>query len=227
LKEKRRAPRISSRIRSEFLEKNRVEAITLNVSRNGIFVQTDAARPLNSLVRLKVYIPPDQRTIEIFGRVARKGTFEDKSGIGIHFLELASADREAWLSYVALVEKLNAGSTDSLSPSAPLPRSERRSSPRTSASFMVRFKSTQRLEEFVSQNLSEGGMFLATPVLKPVGERIQVVVIHPTSAKDFEIEAEVIRINEEPTEDEPKGMALKFISLNQQRQAELKTFLAG
>jgi c-di-GMP-binding flagellar brake protein YcgR len=92
---------------------------------------------------------------------------------------------------------------------------------------MVRFRNTKRLEEFISQNLSTGGMFLSTPVLKPEGEKVSVVVIHPISGKDFSIDAEVVRVNRLPTETEAKGMALQFLNLVDDKKNELESFLKG
>lgn len=199
-----------------------MESQTLNVSRNGIFVR-DVAQAENSLVRLRLYVPPDQYKIEIFGRVAWKGEVGGMKGAGIHFLNLDSADRDHWITFVAQVENLDhAGepSKPTLGTSA-----ERRTAPRHKASYMVRFRSPERLQDFITTNLSSGGMFLGTPVLKNLGDRVQVVLVHPDQDKDFELEAEVVRINDTPSEAEAKGMALKFLELSTERKEALDLFL--
>ncbi len=226
--ERRATVRVSSRIRVEVLEKNRVETISLNVSRNGIFIKEAADRPLNSLVRLRVYPPEEPKAIELLGRVAWKGSVEGTAGVGVHFLKLDSDDRDRWVEFVAQVEALD--TIDPLSdhphiPSIPEATSERRSAPRKLASFMVRFRTSERLREFVTRNVSTGGMFLETPVLKNLGDQVQVVIVHPDLDRDFEILAKVARLNPKKTDAEPKGMALEFLDLGEERQKELDTFL--
>ncbi len=226
----RKHPRISSRIRVEFIEKSKTESTTVNVSRNGVFIRGESKRAVNGLVRLRFFIPPDNKSLEIFGRITWQGSREDIKGIGVHFMELASKDRDRWIEYVSLVEQLDAGESASTSGPCPTPthepEQERRKDPRTESSFMVRFKTKKNLESFVTKNLSQGGMFLSTPVLKSIGTKIQVVIIHPTSGKDFDLAAEVVRVNEKATEEEAKGMALKFLPLENEKDDELKTFLA-
>lgn len=212
----------------EFLDKNRTAGATINVSRNGVCLASSTPRAVNGLVRLKLFLPPNEDPIEIFGKVAWQGVTRSEAGIGIHFLEIESRDRDRWVEFVSQVERLNAGDTASTPSSAQeSPVVERRASPRTTASFMVRFRSRKRLDEFVSQNLSAGGMFLSTPVLRPEGEKVSVVIIHPISGKDFSIDAEVVRANRTATENEMKGMALKFLNLDDEKQTELEAFLKG
>ncbi len=221
--ERRTSTRIASRIRVIFLEKTRTETTTLNVSRNGIFVQDKGERPLNSLLRLLLHPPGEESAIELLGRVAWKGSVEDVKGVGVHFLKLDSDDRDRWIRFVSQVEAL-----DALDPLAGAPekkQTDRRSARRKMASFMVRFKTKARLDEFVSTNISSGGMFLETPVLKPEGEQVQIVIVHPDHDRDFEILAEITRVNPTKTESESKGMALKFLELTDETEKELREFL--
>ena len=220
--ERRSNPRIAARVRVEFVERNKVETLTLDVSRNGMFVQGEVSRPANSFVRLRLFLPPAGQAVEVFGRVVRAGAIRGAPGIGINFLETPSADRDRWLDFVSQVENLDVSPEKGADPAR-----DRRKAPRTESSFMVRFKSKEGLEGFFSKNLSAGGMFLPTPVLKPVGTKVQLVIIHPVNDKDFDLEAEVVRVNEDKTPEEPKGMALKFSSLTPERESQLKDFIQG
>jgi uncharacterized protein (TIGR02266 family) len=224
--DKRRFGRIHSKVRCEFIERKKIDTFTVNVSRNGIFVADTTERHTNNLVRLKLYPPPDNKPIEIFGRVAWKGNVRNQNGYGIQFLKLDSNDRNQWVEYVAQVETLDGGHSASShhhSPTAAAP--EKRTSPRSKASFMVRFRTAERLEQFVSHNLSEGGMFLSTPVLRATGDRVQVVLVHPETDEDFEIEAEVAHVNPVDSEEGKKGMGLKFISLSEESKVALDAFI--
>ncbi len=206
-----------------FLEKTPAEGKTLNVSRNGILVDTSLEREVNSFVRLRIKVPPTQAPIEVYGKVARLQASEKKTALGIQFLELDSEARNLWLEYVAEVESLSCPTAPGSAPGSS--GGDRRQSERSSASFLVRFRAKENLAEFATKNLSTGGMFLATPVLKPIGEQIRVVMIHPTTDQEFELGAEVVRTNSEPTDQEPKGMALKFQELGDPEQERLQEFL--
>ncbi|MFH1018134.1 MAG: PilZ domain-containing protein [Pseudomonadota bacterium] len=229
---RRHNDRISAKIRAQIVGRQTVETSTVNVSRNGVFLKDTAQRPVNGVVRIRLYLPPEQAVVNILGRVAWSGKKSGFDGVGVQFLNLDTDARKKWIEFVAHVENLDASNhsirTDepSREPSPPV-EAERRATPRTLASFMVRFSSKNRLEHFMTNNLSQGGMFLRTPVLRQVGERVQVVIIHPDTEEDFEIDAEVAHVNEQTTEQAPKGMGLKFISLTPEVEKALNEFIAG
>ncbi len=234
--EQRRSDRISSRIRAEIIGRRTVETYTVNVSRNGVFLRDKAEHQVNSVVRVRLFLPPEKIVINVLGRVAWRGQKDSFDGVGIQFLNMDTDARKTWLEFVAQVESLDATSRsihveEPPEKPAPLPspppEPERRTTPRTRASFMVRFRSKNRLEHFMTNNLSQGGMFLKTPVLRQVGERVQVVIIHPDTELDFEIEAEVAHINEQTSEKGPKGMGLKFVAITPELQQALAQFIAG
>ena len=138
---------------------------------------------------------------------------------GIDFHQIESTARERWIDFVSEIEKLN---QTSLGAAERVP--ERREAPRTASSFMVRFKNMTGMENFFTKNISSGGMFLKTPVLRKEGEKIQIVVIHPVTHRDVELEAQVVRVDKQPTDEGKKGMALEFSSLDDDRKEELKSF---
>jgi uncharacterized protein (TIGR02266 family) len=230
--EKRHHDRISARVRVVIIGRAAVESTTVNVSRNGIFLQDKTDRPVNGVVRLRLFLPPDRSTIEVLGRVAWQGKKGGSQGTGIQFLNLDTNDRKRWLKFISEVENLEASSRsirvdEAMQEESRAVEEERRNTPRTRASFMVRFRSKNRLEHFVTNNMSSGGMFLPTPVLRPVGERVQVVIIHPDTEQDFEIEAEVAHVNEVTGDKGPKGMGLKFLALSEEARTALDEFLKG
>ena len=229
----RKTDRTPSRIRAQLVQKNVTETTTINVSRNGVFLKETSERAVNSLIRLRLFLPPDQKSIEVFGRVAWKGKAAGVDGVGVQFLNVDSKDRAKWLEFIGEIEALTGSHKVSESESG-LPsvgpadqKSERRAFTRTTASFMVRFRTRERLEHFIANNVSQGGMFLRTPVLRPIGERVQVVIIHPETDRDFEIEAEVAHTNEHGTPENPKGMGLKFHELRPETKTALDAFIKG
>ena len=228
--ERRKFNRISSRIPVEILEKGGIKTTTINVSRSGIFIEDTVERMMNSLVRVKLIVPPNQTLIDVFGRVVWKGKVAGINGVGINFHTLEGNQQKTWVEYVLEVEKLDAAypshgaSVSGATTGIPV---ERVNEEKAMASFMVRHKDRDRFDKFVEHDLGGGGMFLKTPVLKPEGERVNVVIVHPESDEEFEMEAEVVRVNAVSNGEQPKGMALKFITPSPDRLAELERFLGA
>jgi uncharacterized protein (TIGR02266 family) len=65
-----------------------------------------------------------------------------------------------------------------------------------------------------SENLSEGGIFVATHALRPVGTRLHVVFTLPGVKGPMRVEGDVcwVRLHSD-TSDLPPGMGLHFVSL--------------
>jgi uncharacterized protein (TIGR02266 family) len=70
----------------------------LNVSKGGLFVKTDDAYPLDTIVFMRFTLPGDTQPVETEGKVVwcnankRKGYFP--RGMGIKFLKLEPGDAE-------------------------------------------------------------------------------------------------------------------------------------
>ena len=82
-----------------------------------------------------------------------------------------------------------------------------------------------------SQNISEGGLFVATYDTRPVGERFPVNFALPTSAAPLKCMAEVAWVREyregedlETTGAVP-GMGLRFLGLDDESRTQITAFL--
>jgi len=76
-----------------------------NLSRGGLFMQSEAPMPLHSLVGLTLFLPDWQARIEATGRVVwsydiAKGTSHLVCGNGIKFVDLAPDDRSLLEDYL-------------------------------------------------------------------------------------------------------------------------------
>jgi len=205
------------------MEKPPVEAVTVNVSHNGMLVRASHDRSIDSFARMRLFLPPKLEPIEILGRVASKIHVGGKEVLGIHFIDFPSEEREKWMTCLKRIEAL-AGDEGP----APEPDGDRRASKRIATAFMVRFKSGRGLEEFVTQNISSGGMFLATTTEKPVGEKVRLVVIHPVTDQTFELKAEVVR--NETNASAPAGVTgigLRFLELTPAKEEKLREFVGS
>ena len=75
-----------------------VTSYMLNISNGGLFIRTDEAFPLDTIVFLRFTMPGDAKPIETEGKVVWCNTKKEKGyfprGMGIKFLKLNSADAE-------------------------------------------------------------------------------------------------------------------------------------
>ncbi len=88
----------------KFYEWNRpVSADAAEISGNGIFVRTDVGVREGTLVTLRLAIPGVHKGFTVLGKVVRtvRGGLLKPPGLGIHFVDIASADRRSVLEYVA------------------------------------------------------------------------------------------------------------------------------
>jgi uncharacterized protein (TIGR02266 family) len=97
--ERRAYPRAEVKIEIEF--KYTIDFVTsymLNISKGGLFIRTDEALPLNTIVFLRFTMPGDTKPIETEGKVVWCNTNKAKGyfprGMGIKFLNLNSDDAE-------------------------------------------------------------------------------------------------------------------------------------
>jgi len=93
--ERRAYPRAEVKIEIEF--KYTIDFVTsymLNISKGGLFIRTDEALPLNTIVFLRFTMPGDTKPIETEGKVVWCNTNKAKGyfprGMGIKFLNLNS-----------------------------------------------------------------------------------------------------------------------------------------
>jgi uncharacterized protein (TIGR02266 family) len=103
--EKREDSRAVIKIEIEFTKDiDFVTAYMLNISKGGLFVRTDNAYPLDTIIFLRFTMPGDTQPIETEGKVVwcnnnkRKGYFP--RGMGIKFLTLEPDDAEKIKKFV-------------------------------------------------------------------------------------------------------------------------------
>jgi type IV pilus assembly protein PilZ len=77
-----------------------------NISRGGLFLQSDTPLPLNAEVSLVLHLPETGRNIFATGRVMWSSDIEKESlrvvpGSGIRFVGMTASDRAALESYLA------------------------------------------------------------------------------------------------------------------------------
>jgi hypothetical protein len=102
----------------------------------------------------------------------------------------------------------------------PPPEPVRRAHVRRPARFNVTLRpaGVDELTHFELKDISEGGTFVLTPTLVPVGSEVNLRLIHPTSGETFHIAGQVVRTIDslDPAE---KGLGIRFLPEAVDREA--------
>jgi Tfp pilus assembly protein PilZ len=100
----------------------------------------------------------------------------------------------------------------------------RRRHPRYAATFLIRLPDRGELNSYYSKDISTGGTFLRTTLLKQVGDLLELLLIHPETDQEFGLAAKVVRVVEAPCESE-QGMGLAFEPLSPAQRDKLEIFI--
>ena len=108
------------------------------------------------------------------------------------------------------------------------PDPNRRSYPRFPVEIEVTYESDHNFFMGFSENLSEGGLFLATAMVKDVGAVLSVRFTVPGADDPIEVPCEVrwVRPFHEGL-DAPAGMGLRFVEIAERDAAAIRAFLAA
>jgi uncharacterized protein (TIGR02266 family) len=111
-------------------------------------------------------------------------------------------------------------------PVPPVP-SDRRLQPRYEVAVEVTFESEHNFYTGLTQDLSGGGLFVATHQLRPIGERIRLHFTLPSSKEPIEAITEVrwVRPTAVKGGGGDVGMGLMFLQLAPQAKEAVKAFL--
>jgi uncharacterized protein (TIGR02266 family) len=126
----------------------------------------------------------------------------------------------------ALEEQERGGEATILSVAPPAEASHQREHSRFSVDLDVTVGSDHNFYAGFAENLSAGGVFIATHKLKPVGSRIELSINLPNSAQ-LRVEGQVrwIRVFNDRS-DTPPGMGVKFDNLAPEAVALIQEFLS-
>jgi len=105
-----------------------------------------------------------------------------------------------------------------------------RASERYDLEIKVDLESEHNFYTGLTQNISAGGLFIATHHLRRIGDRIALKFQLPGSEKSVEVETEVrwIRENSALTRaDGATGMGVRFINLSPEASTAIQSFLSN
>lgn len=89
---------------------------------------------------------------------------------------------------------------------------------------ILRLPDRDQLRGFVANEVERGGMFLKTPLIKEVGEKVDVLLVHPESDEEFRLDGTVVRrVITGPVEN--RGLGIFFRALSKQQTEQLNEFI--
>ena len=102
----------------------------------------------------------------------------------------------------------------------------RRSYERFPVEVSVDFVSEHNFFTGFSLNVSEGGLFVATHVVRPVGSRLEIRLALPDAPEPLELQTEVrwVRDHNADSESSP-GLGLRFMHLSKVDEARIHAFV--
>jgi uncharacterized protein (TIGR02266 family) len=107
------------------------------------------------------------------------------------------------------------------------PPNDRRHAPRFAVAVEVTLESEHNFFTGLTQDLSSGGLFVATTSRCPIGAQVHLRIRLPTSAAPLDVLTEVrwVRPHDLPDDAGKAGVGLKFLRLSPQAAQAVKSFL--
>ncbi|MEZ4225791.1 MAG: TIGR02266 family protein [Polyangiaceae bacterium] len=107
------------------------------------------------------------------------------------------------------------------------PEANRRVNARYAVEMDVSFESEHNFYAGFIENMSVGGIFMATHMLKPVGEIMDVTLNLPGLAEPVRARGEVRWVREyNERSNVPPGLGLRFVEISPQDMAAIQEFLS-
>lgn len=217
--ERRSKPRVEGKMRIRVNDEyEEAKIFHGNVSKNGIYIEThDVFAQLNDKVCLEILVPNSENVIRARGKVMRitqPNQLGKPQGIAISFLRMEQ-------KYVNLLDKYIDVLFDGKGVGC-------RKYPRVATHVLVEVKESDGAYEVVADNLGHGGLFLKMPSEgMEIGERIQIVILHPSSRRKFHVDAEVVHKRSGAYSSNPEfveGIGVEFVNMNAERRKDLSGF---
>ncbi len=207
--------------------------LTEDISRRGLFLRTDCPKPLRQLVQLRATMLPDDQDIELLAVVvhslghAKAQARGGAPGMGMQFYGMSGARRDRWEAYIRRIEALHKVRAPGVPwmeapPDAPNDPVRRRH-PRYPATFKVRLRDVSKLYEFLTRDISVGGVFLLAEEPLPKGSELVLAIVHPSTGEEFSVSGEVVRRVEGPAQE--AGMGVRFVDVDEDCVDRFREFI--
>lgn len=155
---------------------------TVDVSRYGLLIRSQEERRAGELVQLWVQVS-EGRWLQMLAIVAR--LVPDLPGYGARLHMMGGAEKVLWDE---LLDSLGDDHAPDRRERPDEGGAERSPVPR----FLVRPRSAPLLERMSQREMSLGGMFVRTPIPRPEGSEVELLVIHPVTEHAFHVTGHVV-----------------------------------
>ncbi len=107
------------------------------------------------------------------------------------------------------------------------PNQDRRHAPRFAVTVQVTLESEHNFFTGLTQDLSKGGLFVATPHMCPIGTLVKLRMVLPTANKPFDVLTEVrwLRPHDLSADGGKAGVGLMFVEMSSEARAAVLAFL--
>jgi Tfp pilus assembly protein PilZ len=252
--EQRRYPRFPAAIECTLkLRDGARKLVTANVSRHGAFLRTDEPRPERELIQIKFGTPeqPVEAMCMVVRAFPPGSPSPAGPGMGVDFFAISRDAKNTWDAFIQDAKARGYGpgvhsngkplDDKKVDEAVDLPDDELieldphdeiveprsptdRENPRQRACFLVRMNDKAQLRDFLSVDISQGGMFLRTPLLRERGETVDLVIVHPDTTEEFHLGGKVVRVTDH--EDHGKrGLGIRFARLTGKKLQALTDFI--
>lgn len=204
----RRSRRYAARLDVELAQGSTTQrCYSVDVSRHGIFLATERPPRERFLVRVVLELPDGPLYANAF--VSRSVTpgHGIQPGVGLQFFAMPDLTRNRWDKYVTWLSGM----------ALPVDAEA------AASSFLVKLPDRQKLREFFEKISRTTNLYMVTPVVRPVGSPVAVVLVHPESKQDFVVSGRIARVRLEA----PKGVEIRLNPLTSADQEAFSAFLDG
>jgi hypothetical protein len=179
---------------------------TTNVSRYGIHLDADPGVAIGKMVWLHIELPTEGGTRMVEATAVVRPGPEGREGAGLEFSMFLRGSRRLWEDHIRSLEGDRG--------------EKRRGWPRRDVSFLVRLG--QDGEQVTTDDISGGGLRIATDLSISLGTEADLLLIHPYTEKSFEVRARVVRHIHE--DDRLCGLGLEFVGITEEVREDLMDF---
>jgi hypothetical protein len=212
---RRRFERLQVRVPATLSDGPRAsEALTVDVSREGLRLRVDDPPPPRRVVRITLALPPDGASVTLNGIIVNV----IGRGVGIRLYGNPAEAVSRWERFVARVSAVIG--TTPVGLEAVVTQTRRRRFRRVQEVFEVR---CAWIDEIASRLDGSRGWFLQTDVPPTAGAEIGMELVHPATGALFPVRARVRRVVHEVE----TGVSVEPLDLDAARAEALEEFLVS
>jgi len=204
----RRSRRYASRLDVELAQGSATQrCYSIDVSRHGIFLATERPPRERFLVRVVIQLPDGALFANAFVSRSVPPGSTHAPGVGLQFFAMPEMTRKRWDQYVSWLSGVAAPSDADA----------------VASSFMVKLPDRTKLREFFDKVSRTTNIYMVTPVVRPVGSPVAVVLVHPETKLEFVLSGKIARVRLEA----PKGVEIRLTPLTVGDIQAFDGFLGG